>query len=64
MLADRIALLAVYMPLLRFDVKTFVYNWNRHYIRRQLGRLNVVTGRLHYLYNYNKDAYYCGFPID
>jgi hypothetical protein len=51
-LHDRIALLAVYMPVLRNEVANFVTTWNSHRIRRQRGRPNCVSGVPYQLYHY------------
>ncbi|OTA95619.1 hypothetical protein M434DRAFT_379329 [Hypoxylon sp. CO27-5] len=44
-LASEIALLAVYMPIVRKEVDIFVTRWNKHYIRPQRDRANSVRGR-------------------
>ncbi|KAJ5612056.1 hypothetical protein N7510_005250 [Penicillium lagena] len=43
--ADQIALLAVYMPLVRSSIKEFVETWNTHRIRRQKNRPDSVPGK-------------------
>lgn len=52
MLSDRIALLAVYMPILREEIHIFVRIWNAHKIRRQRNRPNCVTGQPVMLYHW------------
>ena len=47
-----IALLAIYLPILRKEIESFVSTWNSHQIRKQKGRPNVVAGRPFLLYNY------------
>ena len=44
-LADRIALLAVYLPTIRTEVAYFVDQWNTHPLRKQSNRPNSVQGR-------------------
>ncbi|KAI2473359.1 hypothetical protein F4781DRAFT_442029 [Annulohypoxylon bovei var. microspora] len=43
--ASEIALLAVYMPIIRKEVAIFVERWNNHIIRPQRNRANNVRGR-------------------
>ncbi|KAE9972207.1 hypothetical protein EG328_005132 [Venturia inaequalis] len=50
-IVDRIALLALYIPILREEIASFVQVWNNHYIRRQKNRPNMVPGRPFVLYN-------------
>ena len=42
---DRIALLAVFMPIIKADIKEFVDTWNFHKIRKQKNRPWVVHGK-------------------
>ena len=42
MLADRIALYAIYLPLIRDQILEFVEVWNVHRIRKQRNRPNAV----------------------
>lgn len=49
--ADRIALLAVYMPIIRLAIHQFTDVWNRHKIRKQRKRPWVVPGRPQDLYD-------------
>lgn len=51
-LADRIAFLAIYMPIVRHDVATFVNLWNTHKIRKQKNRPYAVCGRPGLLYRF------------
>jgi len=51
-LADRISLIAIYMPIIRSDVQSFVHNWNIHKIRKQKNRPNGVFGQPIKLYNW------------
>lgn len=50
-LADRIALLYIYMPRIRYEFAEFVRLWNAHYIRKQKARPHVVPGKPWVLYN-------------
>lgn len=50
--ADHIALLAVYMPILREDIHKFTRLWNIHTIRRQPRRPNTVSGQPVALYHW------------
>ena len=51
-LADRIALLAVYMPFVRREILSFVNVWNMHRIRKQSNRPQSITGKPFMLYFY------------
>ncbi len=53
--ADLIALLALYMPILREEVYHFVRTWNSHTIRKQPNRPNILTGKPYMLYNHPGD---------
>ena len=43
-LPDRIALLAIYMPILRKEIFIFKENWNAHRMRKQKNRPNHTAG--------------------
>lgn len=45
MIPDQIALYAVYMPILRTQVSSYVRTWNQHIIRKQPERPYVISGR-------------------
>jgi hypothetical protein len=63
--ADRIAMLAVYMPLVR--EATFAYKdlWNIHRIRKQPNRPSAVSGQPEILYNYPPgEVQSYGVPVD
>ncbi|KAL4933488.1 uncharacterized protein BDV17DRAFT_252101, partial [Aspergillus undulatus] len=51
-LSDQIALYAIYMPLLRVQITSFVRTWNNHHIRKQRNRPHLVTGRPFMNYNF------------
>lgn len=52
-LGNRIAFLAVYIPILREELPIFVNLWNSHYIRRQRNREDyLINGIPHILYHY------------
>jgi hypothetical protein len=55
-LSCRIALLAVYMPILRQILQRFVDQWNHHRIRRQKNRPHVVPGQPYVLFYYPEVA--------
>jgi hypothetical protein len=40
-----IALVYIFMPLIRFSMETFVQQWNAHHIRKQNNRRHVVSGK-------------------
>jgi hypothetical protein len=42
---DRIAILAIYMPIIRAEVLAYVDTWNSHAIRKQKDRPNHVAGK-------------------
>ncbi|PWY62025.1 hypothetical protein BO83DRAFT_460335 [Aspergillus eucalypticola CBS 122712] len=45
MIPDQITLYAVYMPILRTQVSSYVHTWNQHSIRKQRERPHVISGR-------------------
>jgi hypothetical protein len=51
-LGDRIAMLAVYMPIVRDATHAYVELWNHHRIRKQPNRPNAVSGFPYLLYHY------------
>jgi hypothetical protein len=51
-LADQIALLAIYLPILRTDMHSFMQTWNIHRIRKQPNRPNAVPGKPYVLYHH------------
>ncbi|KAL4965070.1 uncharacterized protein BDV14DRAFT_189871 [Aspergillus stella-maris] len=51
-LSDQIALYAIYMPILRVQITSFVRTWNNHNIRKQRNRPHIVTGKPYINYNY------------
>lgn len=55
-LADKITLLAIYIPILRQEVQGFARMWNTHTIRKQPNRPNAVHGRPVMLYFYPQDS--------
>jgi hypothetical protein len=52
LLSCRIALLAVYMPILRRLLHQFVDQWNHHRIRKQKNRPHVIPGQPFVLFYY------------
>jgi len=73
--SSNVALLAVYMPILRRALACWVSQWNRHRIRRQHNRPYVVPGQPWKLYHYPpqfvtdyrqpvRDEYLTGFKQD
>lgn len=54
--ADHIAVLAVYMPILREDIQKFARIWNIHTIRRQPRRPNCVAGQPVMLYHWPSEG--------
>ena len=54
-LADQIALLAIYIPLLCTEMQSFVRTWNVHRIRKQPNRPNAVPGKPYVLYHHPPD---------
>ena len=55
-LADRIALLAIYFPTIRTEVTDFVDHWNTHPIRKQPNRPNSIQGRPRILFSSPKEG--------
>jgi hypothetical protein len=54
-LADQIALLAIYIPLLRTQMQSFVRTWNRHSIRKQPNRPNAISGKPVVLFHHTSE---------
>jgi hypothetical protein len=52
MQSDRIALLAVYIPMIRTELHQFASLWNSHRIRKQSNKPNSIPGKPRDLYNY------------
>lgn len=50
LIADRVAFLFIYMPIIRYALTEFVHVWNHHKIRKQPNRPHVVSGIPHNLY--------------
>jgi hypothetical protein len=50
LIADRVALLAVYMPIIADAISSFAVTWNTHRIRRQSRRAYHVDGIPYVLY--------------
>ena len=61
---DKIAFLAIYMPIVREAIMSYVQLWNTHSIRKQKDRPNAITGKPAVLYNYTPDIVRYGRPID
>jgi len=55
-LSCKIALLAVYMPILRRILHRFVDQWNHHRIRKQKNRPHVIPGQPYVLFYYPEIA--------
>ncbi|KAL8739553.1 MAG: hypothetical protein Q9190_007654 [Brigantiaea leucoxantha] len=51
-LADQIALLAIYLPIIRMELESFIRLWNVHTIRKQFKRSKAVAGKPMMLYLY------------
>lgn len=51
-LSDQIALFAIYIPIIRAEVFSFVRTWNSHYIRKQKNRPYVIHGKPYMNYNH------------
>nr|OQO22884.1 hypothetical protein B0A51_08610 [Rachicladosporium sp. CCFEE 5018] len=64
-LADRLAFLAVYIPIIRTESLDFVQVWNHHPIRKQKGD-HIISGRPYQMYNYPElsSGIACGVPVD
>nr|XP_036584440.1 uncharacterized protein CTRU02_05514 [Colletotrichum truncatum]KAF6793958.1 hypothetical protein CTRU02_05514 [Colletotrichum truncatum] len=65
-LSDRVALLFIFMPLIRKDFTSFVQLWNNHRIRSQKSRPHVVSGQPWKLYHHpdHQTAQDFAQPID
>lgn len=58
-------MLAIYIPILRREIFSFVRTWNAHSIRKQKNRPNAVVGRPVRLYYYPPDdTANFGIPYD
>ncbi|KAM0803128.1 hypothetical protein BDR22DRAFT_802080 [Usnea florida] len=56
MLADRIAILAIYLPTIRTEVTQFVDKWNTHNLRKQPNRPKSMQGKPLALFYYPQDG--------
>jgi hypothetical protein len=56
-------MLAIYMPIIRFAVASYVEVWNCHWIRRDRKRKNHVAGNPKFLYQHLEIDRY-GQPVD
>jgi hypothetical protein len=64
-LSDQIALLAVFMPIIRAEIFSFVRIWNIHFIRKQKNRPHVIHGKPYMNYNHPAEGVYnYGLPIN
>jgi hypothetical protein len=63
---DRIALIAIYMPIIREEVHAYQELWDKHTIRKQKDRPNVVPGKpvFNYHYSHTRGVPNCGWPVD
>jgi hypothetical protein len=60
-ISDRIAFLAVYMPLVRRDCYEFMEHWNTHRVRTQSNRPHTTSGKPWALYEHPEaPAVQCG----
>jgi hypothetical protein len=55
-LSDQIAVLALYLPIIRQDLFDFVRLWNAHSIRAQRKRPGVVSGKPYLLYHHPSEG--------
>ncbi|KAE8550133.1 hypothetical protein EYB25_008664 [Talaromyces marneffei] len=55
-LADRIAILAIYMPMAREEIASYINVWNTHGIRKQSHRINSINGQPNVLYHLSEDG--------
>ena len=55
-MSDRIAFLAVYMPIIRQATSAYAQLWNSHKIRAQKDRPSAVVGKPMVLYNWKDDV--------
>lgn len=65
LIADRIAFLAVYVPIVKAELLNFVHLWNFHKIREQPEHPAAIGGVPFQLYHYPhmKAAQQCGFTV-
>ena len=49
-LADMIAVGAIYIPILRREIRSYIETWNSHRIRKQKNRPNAIVGKPSMLY--------------
>jgi hypothetical protein len=64
-LHDQIALFAIFIPILRAEIFSFVRTWNSHYIRKQKNRSHVVHGKPYMNYHHPPEGVYDhGIPVD
>jgi hypothetical protein len=64
-IADQIAIFAIYLPILRTEIQSYVRTWNTHRIRKQSNRPNAIAGKPHMLYRYPPPLVQnCGLSVD
>lgn len=64
-MADQISLYAIYIPILREELYSFVRLWNSHTIRKQNNRPNAVVGKPFMLYHHpGSHVQNWGVPFD
>jgi len=56
-------MLAIYMPIIRYAVVSYIDVWNHHRIRKELKRKYYVVGIPAFLYEYAAIERY-GIPVD
>ncbi len=42
---------AIYLPILRTQIQSYIRTWNTHRIRKQPNRPNAIAGKPHKLYH-------------
>lgn len=64
--ADRIALLYIYLPQVNWEIRSFIRAWNAHTIRRQRNRPHVVVGvpRTNYYRRDTQASVNCAVTVD
>ena len=57
---------AIYIPIIQAEVVMYIELWNKHVIRKQRERPNLVSGKLifNYFYSYTKGVPNCGYQVD
>lgn len=57
---------AIYIPIIKAEAVAYTEIWNKHAIRKQKERPNIVSGKpiFNYYFSHTKGVLNCGRPIN